>query len=84
MVETIIFCLTRDRPRTLIRALGAFAKDLQKAQVRRRAIVVLDDSVAEKSRIKNTQLIHRFRKKNEANYSWIYHGPRNKLKSWTF
>jgi hypothetical protein len=75
VVETLIFCLTRDRPRTLIRTLGAIAKDLQKAKVRSRAIVVLDDSVAEESRIKNTQLIHRFRKENEANYSWIYHGP---------
>lgn len=72
-VRSVIVCLTRDRPQTLIGTLSAASADLKKAKLRPRAFIVVDDSVNARSRLHNGRILERFAK--EANCICLYHGP---------
>ena len=72
-VGSVIVCLTRDRPQTLILTLKAVSVDLKKAKLRPRALIILDDSVNARSRSNNRRILERFAK--EANCFCLYHGP---------
>lgn len=78
-VGSVIFCLTRDRPQTLIHALNAISIDLKKAKLRPRAFIVLDDSVTAQCRSDNAHIMERIAK--EAHCVCLYHGAaeQNKL-----
>lgn len=71
-IESVIFCLTRDRPQTLIRALNALSIDLNKAKLRSRGVIVLDDSVNARCGLQNLGIMERFAKKT--NCVCLYHG----------
>ena len=81
-VGSVILCLTRDRPQTLIRALNALSIDLKKAKLRRRAFIVLDDSVNVQSRLQNLHIMERVAK--ETNCVCLYHGPAEQRKMLAF
>jgi hypothetical protein len=72
-VGSVIVCLTRDRPQTLILTLKAVSVDLKKAKLRPRALIILDDSVKARCRLHNGRIFERFAK--EANCFCLYHGP---------
>ena len=72
-VGSVIVCLTRDRPQTLILTLKAVSVDLKKAKLRPRALIILDDSVNARSRSHNRRILERFAK--EVNCFCLYHGP---------
>jgi hypothetical protein len=69
---SVIFCLTRDRPQTLIHALNAVSLDLKKAKLRPRAFIVLDDSVSAQCRLENIHIMKRI--SEDANCVCLYHG----------
>ena len=72
-VGSVVVCLTRDRPQTLILTVKAVSVDLKKAKLRPRALIILDDSVNARSRSHNRRILERFAK--EANCFCLYHGP---------
>ena len=74
----MIFCLTRDRPQTLLRALNAVSTDLKKAKPRSRALIVLDDSVKAQSRLENVHITEHIAK--AANCVCLYHGAAEQRK----
>src|SRR5215510_10760050 len=79
---SVIFCLTRDRPQTLIHALNAVSLDLKKAELRPRAFIVLDDSVDAQSRLENVHIMKRISK--VANCLCLYHGAAEQHKMLAF
>src|SRR5262245_12073692 len=81
-LSSVIFCLTRDRPQTLIHALNAVSSDLKKARVRPRAFIVLDDSVSAQSRLENVHIMKRLSK--DANCLCLYHGAAEQHKILAF
>ena len=72
-VGSVIVCLTRDRPQTLVLTLKAVSVDLKKAKLRPRVLIMLDDSVNARSRSHNRRILERFAK--QANCFCLYHGP---------
>ena len=79
---SVIFCLTRDRPQTLIHALNALSLDLKKAKLRPRAVIVLDDSVNAQCRLENVNIMKRISR--EPNCVWLYHGAAEQHKMLAF
>ena len=79
---SVIFCLTRDRPQTLIHALNALSLDLKKAKLRPRAVIVLDDSVNAQCRLENVNIMKRISR--EPNCVWLYHGAAEQHKMLSF
>lgn len=81
-IGSVILCLTRDRPRTLVHALRGVSVDLKKAKSCPRALILLDDSVKVRSRLQNLHIIESIAK--AAKCVCLYHGPAEQQKVLAF